>query len=312
MPARWFSAKTLRYIVSKRALKDPKLLSTQTGVSVSHIYKIRAYHKETGRLPVRKKAGRPKRPADPKIAQTVLAAHDDDPVGVVRLAKRLHLAKQKISYRDTYLVLSDAGRVARSAARSRQRKWVRFQRLYSNAMWHVDWHEMKNPCLKGLQFIAYLDDASRCVTGFGLFQHATAENSIAILQKAIREFGTPGQVLSDHGVQFTSNYDVPEGRQRSLTRFELELAERGIAHVLARVRHPQTNGKIERFFRTLELEIGRFRSLPDFVGYYNEKRLHFSLDIDGGETPLLAFRSKKAGRRIRADNPKWMELDAPG
>ena len=48
------------------------------------------------------------------------------------------------------------------------------------------------------------------------------------------------------------------------------------------------------------------------LSYTNEKRLHLSLDIDRGEPPLLAFRSKKAGRRIRADNPKWVELDAPG
>ena len=266
VPAGWISAKTLRYIVSKRAPKDPKLPSTQTGVSVSHIYGIRACHKETGRLPVRKKAGRPEGrriPRSPKRCwqptTTIRSAWPGLPSGCIWPNKKYHTA--------TYPVLSDAGRVARSAARSRQRRWARFQRLYSNAMWHVDWHEMKNPYLQGLQFTAYLDDASGCVTGFGLFQHATAENSIAILQKAMREFGTLGQVLSDHGVQSTSNYDVPEGRQRSLTRFELELAERGIAHVLARVRHPQTNGKIGRFFRTLDLEIGRFRSLPDFIVY---------------------------------------------
>ena len=100
MPAGRISAKTLRYIVSKRAPKDPKLLSTQTGVSVSHIYRIRACHKETGRPPGPQKGRQARRPADPEIAQTVLAAHDDDPVGVARLAKRLHLAKQKISYRD--------------------------------------------------------------------------------------------------------------------------------------------------------------------------------------------------------------------
>ena len=45
-----------------------------------------------------------------------------------------------------------------------------------------------------------------------MFQHATAGNSIAILQKAIREFGTPGQVLSDHGVQSTSNYGRAGGQ----------------------------------------------------------------------------------------------------
>ena len=310
MHAGWISEKTLRYIVSKRAPKDPKVVSEQTGVSVSHIYKIRSCYRKTGKLPDRKNAGRPKEKRDPKTADAVLAAHNDGPSGVVRLTKRMRLTKQKISYYETYRVLSDAGRIEKSGAKSRQRKWIRYERRYSNAMWHVDWHEMKNPCLQGRRFVAYLDDASRCITGFGVFDNATAENSIAVLRKAVAEFGTPGQVLSDHGVQFTANHKVRTGRKRKLTAFERELESRGIDHILARVNHPQTNCKLERFFHTLETEMVHFPSVADFIGYYNERRLHFSLDIDSGETPLLAFRCKRADKSTRASNPTWMQADA--
>ena len=310
MHSKWISEKTLRYIVPKWAPKDPKLVSKQTGVSVSHIYKIRAQHKKTGKLPDRKSAGRPKMHRDPKTVDAVLAAHNDEPTGVIRLVKRLRLSKHKISYCEVYLILSKAGRIEKSDAESRQRRWVRYERKYSNAMWHVDWHEMKNSCLKKRHFIAYLDDASRCIVGFGMFDNATADNSIVVLRKAISEFGTPGQVLSDHGVQFTSNHKVREGKKRKPTKFESELEDRGIDHILARVNHPQTNGKLERFFHTLETELGRFSSVADFIGYYNEKRLHFSLDIDNGETPLRAFRNKRADKKIRASEPSWMEADA--
>lgn len=310
MHAKWISEKTLRYIVSKRAPKDPQIVSKQTGVSVSHIYKIRSYYRKTGKLPDRKNAGRPKMKRDQKTADAVLAAHNDGPSGVIRLTKRLRKAKQKISYSETYRILSEAGRIEKSPARSRQRKWIRYERRYSNAMWHVDWHEVKNPCLKGRHFIAYLDDASRCITGFGVFDRATADNTIAVLRKAIAEFGTPGQVLSDHGVEFTSNHQVRVGKKRKPTTFERELELRGIDHILARVNHPQTNGKLERFFHTLETEMVHFPSIGDFIGYYNERRLHFSLDIDDGETPLMAFRNKKADRVTRASNPTWMETDA--
>jgi len=52
-----------------------------------------------------------------------------------------------------------------SPQKSKKRKYVRYKRLYSNAMWHVDWHVMKDPRLKGLQLVAYLDDASQMHNG---------------------------------------------------------------------------------------------------------------------------------------------------
>ena len=48
-----------------------------------------------------------------------------------------------------------------------------------------------------------LDDASRCITGFGVYQHVTTENTIITLDTAIETFGTLGQILSDHETQFT-------------------------------------------------------------------------------------------------------------
>ncbi len=51
--------------------------------------------------------------------------------------------------------------------------------------------------------------------------------------------------------------------------------------------------------------------LREYVDYYNESRLRFSLDIDNYETPLMAFRNKKATDAIRKkNNPEWMENDA--
>ena len=94
------------------------------------------------------------------------------------------------------------------------------------------------------------------------------------------------------------------------TVFEEELLESDIVLINSRPYHPQTNGKLERFHRTLEEEIWNYASLSEYIEYYNETRLHFSLDIDNYETPLMAFRNKKATDAIRKDDPKWMEKDA--
>ena len=50
--------------------------------------------------------------------------------------------------------------------------------------------------------------------------------------------------------------------------------------------------------------------VQEYIDYYNEKRLHWSLDIDNYEKPLEAFHSRKTTEAIRKDNPKWMEEEA--
>ena len=77
-----------------------------------------------------------------------------------------------------------------SAAKSRRQKQVRYEQKHSNSMWHTDWHLMKDPRFRGLNLIACLDDASRCVAGARLFKEAASENAVVALRQAIREFGT--------------------------------------------------------------------------------------------------------------------------
>ena len=67
--------------------------------------------------------------------------------------------------------------------------------------------------------------------------------------------------------------------------------------------------KLERLHRSIEDEIWHHDTLSSYVRYYNEERLHGSLDIDRGETPLLAFRRREATEAIRKSDPEWMEKD---
>ncbi|OYT56928.1 hypothetical protein B6U70_02965, partial [Euryarchaeota archaeon ex4484_162] len=54
------------------------------------------------------------------------------------------------------------------------------------------------------QVIMFEDDASRLITGFGVFSNATANNAVETLDQAIQWYGVPKQVMTDHGTQFTS------------------------------------------------------------------------------------------------------------
>ena len=167
--------------------------------------------------------------------------------------------------------------------------------------------------MRDLNLITYLDDASRCVTGAGLFSQATSENAVLVLRQAIKRFGTPATILLDNGSCFVGvrRASVPKGTWTP-TVFENELLDMGIHLINSRPYHPQTNGKLERFHRTLETEISRHDSLNDFITYYNERRLHWSLDIDNRQTPLKAFHDKSICESIIVENPNWMEDDIHG
>ena len=143
----------------------------------------------------------------------------------------------------------------------------------------------------------------------GLFKEATSENAVAVLRQAVARFGTPATILSDNGSCFVGIRNKEPKRSWKPTLFEREILDRGIELINSRPYHPQTNGKLERFHRTVEEEIRRFERLSEYVSYYNERRLHFSLDIHNHETPLKAFSAKKATETIRSNDPEWMEAD---
>jgi len=62
-----------------------------------------------------------------------------------------------------------------------------------------------------------------------------------------------------------------------------------IKHILGRVHHPQTNGKIERWFGTYKQEFKEGEdTLDTFVKYYNEERLHQGINYT---TPIQRYKS---------------------
>jgi transposase InsO family protein len=97
-------------------------------------------------------------------------------------------------------------------------------------------------------------------------------------------------VLTDNALAFTMRYAHHADR---LTRFQQVCAPHNIRHYLLRPYAPQSNGKVERFFRTINDEClhvrplftfaARSRAVDAFVWYYNHERPHLSL---GGMTPV--------------------------
>ena len=80
--------------------------------------------------------------------------------------------------------------------KQRRRKWVKYERRHSMSLWHTDWYFIEDDRWRSKWLIAYLDDASRFIVGYGIFDEATTENAISVLDDRINGYGKPLELLT--------------------------------------------------------------------------------------------------------------------
>jgi putative transposase len=150
---------------------------------------------------------------------------------------------------------------------------------------HTDWAVC--PITKK-QLIAFIDDHSRFILGYGLYNGASTENTLSCLYRVLFEYGVPYAIITDRGSHFYANRI---GRKKKgKCKFQEVLEDMGINHIVARAHHPQTNGKIERWFGTYKREFNeRFKDIDEYVRFYNFERPHQRL---GYKTPAEIFFKK--------------------
>ena len=245
----------------------------------------RRYH-TTSEYPYPKKSGRKPSPITPEEKQLVLNTYRSHPLAAVTLEKILAEQDIHIGHNRIHRILKEEGLAKDEPHKQHRRSYVRYERRYSNGLWHADWFEKQRK-----QIILFEDDASRFITGCGVFQHATAQNAVNVFTQAIQAYGTPKQVMTDHGTQFTS---LPRDTCTSprLNEFQQALKDCGVLHIKARVKHPQSNGKVERVGLTIQQLRKHFSSWEEAVDYYNFKRPHSSLENGRLRTPHQAFLEK--------------------
>jgi transposase InsO family protein len=193
-------------------------------------------------------------------------------------------------------VLEEEGYVVEEAsAAPHEAAARRFERARPNELWQSDLFTfLLRRENRRVHLVAFLDDYSRFVVGYGL--HASASGALVreVLEAAIANFGAPVEVLTDNGSQYHT--------WRGTSAFRRLLERRGIRHVVAAPRHPQTLGKAERFWGTLWrefLEKAIFQGMEDarrriglFVDYYNFQRPHQGI---GGAVPADRYFEAAAG-----------------
>ena len=243
------------------------------------VWKIRQAYKKFGSDGLRDhKAGRLFEPLNVKFYKKVIDEWNKQRCGARKLNAILKKGGFGVSLRKISQVLVREGFQKPCLKRRKPRGYKRYEWPISNFMWHTDWHVIKASMLKGKQFISYLDDSSRQIMSYGVFDSATTRNSLIVLYAAIaRHQVTPYELNSDRGSQFIPNKFDKNGKANS--EFQEALQELGILFIPSRVRHPQTNGKIEKFHHILDKEFDdRFDTIDEFITWYNNERASEAID----------------------------------
>ena len=207
-------------------------------------------------------------------------------------ARKLYMLFKKkgftVSRRKIEQVLIAEGFQKPCPKRQKLRKYKRYEWPISNYMWHTDWHVIKADRLKGENILVYIDDSSRKIMGH-ITGNQTTQNSLFALYSAIAKHSVmPFCLNSDRGSQFIASKFDKHGEANHA--FQQALEELGILFVPSKRRHPQTNGKNERFFGILDSEFDeRFEDLDHFIRWYNNERLSEAVDY---MTPNEAYKKR--------------------
>jgi len=178
-------------------------------------------------------------------------------------------------------------------ASAQAQPWQRFEHAHPNALWQIDFKGYFETAAARCHPLTLLDDHSR----FNLTLTACAQpNTITVktaLTQVFERYGLPVRINADNGAPWGSPSDTRHG----LTALTVWLIRLGIRVSHSRPYHPQTNGKDERFHRTLNAEVlnGQAfanlahaqRAFDQWRPIYNEQRPHEALDY---KTPISRYQ----------------------
>jgi len=203
-----------------------------------------------------------------------------------------------VSASSVYRVLKGAGLLGRFRGQPSSKGQGFQQPARPHRHWHVDIAYV-NICGTFYFMTSILDGYSRYLVHWEIREKMEEIDVEAIVQRAREKFpGENPRIITDNGPQFVSK------------DFKQFVRICGMTHVRTSPYYPQSNGKLERYHRTIKSECIRPQtplSLEDarrivtrFVARYNDERLHSALGyitprdkLDGREAAIFAQRDRK-------------------
>lgn len=240
--------------------------------------------------------------------QAIIDFYKDNPLEGYRRLTFMMLDQDivAVSPSSVYRVLSAAELLRRWNGKTSKKGNGFVQPLQPHEHWHIDISYI-NLCGTFYYLCTLLDGCSRYIVHWELREAMTEKDVEIILQRAREKFpkATP-QIISDNGPQFIAK------------DFKEYIRIAGMTHVRTSPYYPQSNGKLERYHKTiknecirpkvaLSLEEARMQ-ISDYIRYYNEERLHSAIGyiapkekLEGREKQIFTERDQKleAAREAR-------------
>lgn len=193
--------------------------------------------------------------------------------GAKKLVSKLWPGQSPISVRTADRILARHGLTNKGSTRVEPP--TRFEMGLPNELWQMDF---KGVGTREYAPLSIIDDCSRFCVCFAPLVGLRWNVVYAALWDVFDEFGLPERFLTDNGAPFNSV------RSEGPTPLQARLWLLGISTIHGRPRHPQTQGKVERFHLTAEQHIGRTMrrgtikeatsAMEDFRNDYNWERPH--------------------------------------
>ena len=176
-----------------------------------------------------------------------------------------------------------------------------------NELWATDCSHIKVFDWGWYYLVTVMDDYSRFILAWDLKSDMAAGSLIDVVQKAVDATGMTDIPVENRTVLLSDNGAGYVSRQ-----FGEYLRHVGVRHIVASPYHPQTNGKIERYHRSLKGEINQLpydmpseleKAIAAFIEYYNYQRYHEGLgdvtphDVCTGRHVEILTKRKEAKSR---------------
>lgn len=225
-----------------------------------------------------------------EVEQKVLDLRDEKGWGARKLHAVLARSGVEVAERTIHRLLRRAGRVWPSEPR--RIATHRFARANCNELLQMDfkgeYRVREGKCYP----LSLLDDCSRYLLGLWPLASTSAQGVFEVLRSCFRHSGVPQAMLMDHGTPWYSTTN-----EHGLTWLAVWLIKQQVRLYYSGIRHPQTQGKVERLHRSLSERTGH-RGVPatltqwrawaeEFRREYNEERPHQAL---GMRTPAECYR----------------------
>ncbi len=232
--------------------------------------------------------------------QAIIAFHDRFPLEGYRRLTFMMLDQDVVacSPASVYRVLKAAGLLERHYAQPTKKGTGFEQPLKVHEHWHVDVSYL-NIAGTFYYLCSVLDGCSRFIVHWEIRETMKEEEVQQIIQRAREKYpGVTPRVISDNGPQFVAK------------DFKEFIRICGMTHVKTSPYYPQSNGKIERFHRTIKGDCIRTetpltledaqRIVARYVEHYNTVRLHSAIGyltpqakLEGREKEIFAARDRK-------------------